>query len=938
MSWKQWSLKEWNEALVLEVFLAHERAESTVSRIDASGRFLAKCTKDNDCNAEEARQLFINTFGTTATSVRAKFRWTWSYKSTTAPDKIPSCFAPLYLTLLAASADNETAGVGDFRKRFSEIVKVTNGLSVDFVNLPLMWNAVQAWADIRHKTIGDCALLVLPDPKREKLIGYSKRIAFPVYRDEIFLRKTLHKSNLSESSPFVDVSHAVAREINRANTLENFREEFREFNRLVARAEFQSAYETPFWGAVRDICFEDTQEIARNKGLANLSIEITDPSDPYLNLYLDELAAKRIGIPIKELNFARRDGCKFIAFENGQQLSANNLNALARDRKIFRDIKIGKFLFEGWLIFLPDQMGELSSEGSFYEGGPVCIVAKDSELLPLIKFNESLGVKVTKLSSNGMLEGWTGIHIQAVSELFFSRLLSYIPESIRVLLRRGWTSPRPRLSGGSWYGQMLLLNPASNPIVKMLGAVKGEYRFLDVNSNELKREALVLEGDGFQIPSKELNSLDSKINVCEFILSTALEKQSKLKIPLIFDPLEGQPAKIRDRMQWLVDSPTGVLCRMDEVQESFNSKLPPSNKKLFTSNIFPPPLMLELNSFCYECTNNELNFSNSPLNWITDALVLRFERRSSLTFDLLDQHVKGAAELAGVNTRDLRKLLFYGQWIRTQTQRSAPFSSVSRSEIEMIMISRNGELIARIVGMISRQSAYKLAKILQPNEYFSQIRATDLISIGCIEIKLISKDRAAEIAQQIGARIVLPYPGFSPLAALNPSATEVQVLDSAIGSNQVEKWIWGWSFVQDAQSLWPIGELRRTVNGPKAWYWIKLAEAQFLKTDSITWAWMISSIANGRKIAHQNKQGEIFWDRNIVTLPASLTRWWMIFGGGCIALTDNGQVLFTGYDCQEATNAMGWKSDLIQQPQLSVALKRRKLALRLKSARRILVN
>lgn len=932
MTWKQWSLKEWNEALVREVFLSHDRVETTVSRIDASGRFLAKCTKDQLCKPDEARQIFINAFGTTASSIRAKFRRYDISKPNSSPNKTPSCFAALYLTLLAASADNETAGVGDFRNRFSEIVKVTQGLSVDFGNLPLMWTSVRNWTEFRHNIIGDCALLILPNPKREKLIGYSKRIAFPAYKDEIFLRKTLQKANLSETSLFADVALAVAREINKVSTLENFKDEFREFNSLVARAEYQLAYESPFWGAVRDICFEQAQEQAKIKGIASLAIDIADPADPQLHFYLDEVAAKRFDIPIKELTFARRDGCKFLAFDDGHQLSLNKLEVLASNRRVFRDVKIGKSISEGWLIFLPNQIGELTTEGSFYEGGSICIVAKNSELVPMIQFHDSLGLKAIKLNSNGMLYGWLGLHIQSVTEVFFNRLLTYMPTSVQVMLRKGWAPPRPRLSGGSWYGQMLLLNPASNPILRMQRAVKGEYRLMSVNSDELKRGKLIANGDGFQIPAIDLTSISSNVHSCEFILATDEEKTSTLKILLIAARPEGQAAKLRDRMQWLVDSPSGVLWRLGEGAETIILKESISNPKQLPNNLFPPSLKFNSNSYSCECSNSDIKVMPQALNWLNDALTLRFERRSSLTFDLLDEHVIGAADAVGLNARDLRTVLVYGQWLRTQTQRSAPYSSVSRTELEIYVSSRNGELIARVVGMLSLQSASKLMKVLQASESCSRISSSYPLSIGCIEIKVISRERVAQIAQEIGAQIVSSHPDIFPLAALIPYSSEIQVFNSPVECRQSEKWNWGWGSAEISPTLWLKGELRRTINGPKAWYWIKLAEEQYVKTDSISWAWMVSSIASGKEIAHQNKEGAIVWDKSIVSLPASLTRWWMLFGGGCIALTEDGKVLFTGYECRKAIEAMGWKSNRLQEPSRSIALGRRKLALRLKNA------
>ena len=708
MSCKQWSIKEWNDALVDAVFLAEGRAETTVSRIDASGRFLVKCTKTEDCKPEEAMELFINSFGRTASSVRVKFRAT----SAAEPEGKPKYFAALYLTLLAASADNETAGVGDFRERFSKIVKVTNGQSIDFSNLPRMWFDLRKWTNSRSNLLGDCASLVLPDPRNERLIGYSKRIAFPAYRDEIFLRKTLQKYKLYETSSFADVARAVAREIGRANTLQNFLEEFREFQKQVARSENRLAYESPFWGAVRDICLDEAQALAIKKGITCLEIDIADPADPQLYFYMDDVANNRFQMPFKELNFARRDGCKFIAYSESKYPSANTLQLLASKSKNFNDNKIGKALSEGWLIFLPNQLGELTSEGSYYEGGPVCFVAKNSELSDLIAINEHLGPKAMKLSSKGVFDGWLGLYIPSVTEQYLKRLLSYVPVSVQFMLRTGWAPSRPRLSGGAWYGQMLLLNPASNPIVRMTGAIEGFYRLIGGNSEEVKRGKLTERDDGFQIPFQDLMDVDPRVRACEFTLALAGDKSVATKILLTAEQPEGESVKLRDRSQWLVDGPTGMLCRLD-AGYTVDSTVPFPVKKYLPKTKFPSSLYFDSNFLNYECINNDVNDIEPALNWLSDALTLRFERRSTLTFDLLNEHVFGAADAAGYKPRAIRLLLFYGQWLISQTQRNAPYRSVSRCGIEMVVISRNGELIARVVGMLSRNSIYRLNKLLQ---------------------------------------------------------------------------------------------------------------------------------------------------------------------------------------------------------------------------------
>lgn len=930
MPWKQWSNEEWNNALVDAVFLAHGRADTTVSRIDASGRFLVKCTKAQESKPDEALQLFIKSFGNDASSVRAKFQ----PRSAPDPEGEPKCFAALYLTLLAASADNETYGVGDFRERFSKLVKATNGHSIDFSNLPRMWFDVRHWSLSRSKRLGDCALLVLPDPRNERLIGYSKRIAFPAYKDELFLRKTLQKYKLFEVSTFADVSLAVSREIGKANTLENFLEEFYEFQILVERSENQAAFESPFWGAVRDISLEDSQELARKKGTTCLEIDISEPADPQLYFYMDDLSKSRLKVPAKELNFPRRDGCKHIAYLEGKYPDANILQDIAKRSKNFTDSKIGKGLSEGWLIFLPNNLGELTSEGTFYEGGPVCLIAKNSGLSPLIALSEHLGIKYIKLNTSGALDSWLGLYLLSVSEQYLKRLLSYVPTSVQSMLRTGWAPPRPRLSGGAWYGQMLLLNPASNPIVRMRGAIKGIYRLLGGNSEEIVRGDLNVIDEGFQIPPQNLIVVEPRVQACEFILTFEDEKTATTKILLTVAQPEGTPVKLADRSQWLIDSPTGLLCRLDTLNKVDLKSADPVNNSL-PKGQFPPSIKLDPTFTGCECINIKIDAVPPAFTWLSDALALRFEKRSSLTFDLLNEHIHGATIAARYKARTLRQLLFYGQWLVKHTQRNAPYSSVSRSEIEMVVTRRDGVLIARIVGLLSRQTSFKLMKLLQPDETCWRIEAKNVLSIGCLEIKVRSEERAFQLGQEISAQVVKPYLDPLPLAALSPLSSEMQIVNSPMKNHQVEKWNWGWSPAGDSQLQWPVGEMRRIITSTRAWYLIKLFENMFVKTDCVSWAWMVSSISRDQILAQHSEDGCIIWNKNIVELPASLTRWWMLFGGGCIAISEEGRTIFTGYECSKKLNAMGWKYEGPRYSPSNIAMERRNLAIRLRNLQRI---
>lgn len=469
----------------------------------------------------------------------------------------------------------------------------------------------------------------------------------------------------------------------------------------------------------------------------------------------------------------------------------------------------------------------------------------------------------------------------------------------------------------------------------MRDATKGSYRLLGANSEEISQGILEAHDEGFQIPAADLINLPESARACEFLLVSAEGKTASTKVWLATESPEGPSAQLSNRSNWLVDSSTGILCRANKDQELGSTKLPSHSQSLLPRSQFPPLLKLDPKLPRYECNSEDINAIHPAFNWVTDALTMRFNRRNSLPFDLLDEHVSGAATVAGLGIRAFRQLLFYGRWLIVQTQRDSPYTSVARADIEMSELSKNGELFARITGMLSRQAISKLQRLLRPGESCSRIGSNRLLSLGCIEIKVLSKGRAAELAQEIGAQLVIPRSAPRPLAALSPRASELHVQDHPLVLQQADKWSWGWSPVSESHASWPLGELRRGIYGKRAWHWVKLAEKIFVKTDSVTWAWVVSSMARGEDIAVMSPQGSIIWNKNIVELPASLTRWWMLFGGGCIAIAEDGRAIFAGHDCHQAIEAMGWKLEQARDALGSIAMDRRKLALRLRNSRRI---
>src|SRR5688572_25097529 len=99
------SLEEWNAALINAIFFESSRAGVFLSRIDTTGRIFEQLAGSR--SKEEAKQSFLDSFGKDERKIQRYLRDDSTLDSLTQIKGIPPHFSILYLTLLAASADNE---------------------------------------------------------------------------------------------------------------------------------------------------------------------------------------------------------------------------------------------------------------------------------------------------------------------------------------------------------------------------------------------------------------------------------------------------------------------------------------------------------------------------------------------------------------------------------------------------------------------------------------------------------------------------------------------------------------------------------------------------------------------------------------------------------------------------------------------------------------
>ena len=938
MTWTDWTFEEWNKALVSAVFLDTRRGTARISRIDVTDRFWAKCTGDSLCNPSAARRKFIASFGSTERQVLDQFVWSNKIEVTTKCFGFPQIFSQLYLTLLAASADESTYDEGNFRNRFAALVKpVEIRSNFSFRDLPLLWSHVSKWSSRRAKELGDCRVLELPNPEHERIIGHSKRLAFPTYRDELQLRRLLEEFHLTSDSEFISVSRAAYSRL--ASFSPIFAEELKQFSKLAAAAEFDLAHGTPFWGAVRDISWEIASTEALKTGSYCLGVEVSDPYAPEVYLLADEVGKNRLS---KFANFSPMpsgDGFGFVVtqFEEGRW-TPQKLASLSLRIGSFAKSRVGKALTCGCVVLFPDKFGNLTTEGEYFEECQVCLLLREQLFSSIERHAKHYGLKVAYLGTEGTFSLWKGLLFKSLDREALKRLAAALPEASRAGMGLTWKPPRPRLSGGAWYGQALLLSPASNPLVSMAGAVAGAYELLDSDNNQLSSGDMEAVDSGFHIPPKALVGQDSISKVRFTLLESVDSLEDSVTVPVMTDLPLSAPIPLRDQNAWLVDGRAGVLSPYSDLMApvGFTTVTPQFAPKFIHALV--EPLFERVDRVSSSpCQLDALDDLQDIFDWICEAVSLRFQRRATLPYAELNSHISSAAEATGVEKWAPLKLLIAAGWIARLEMRSAPHTVFAPS-VRSISVHREGERpIARIVGMLSRSERSNLRASLIDGETIHRLQGNgSALTIGAIEVQLAHCSRVAEIAARFGMTVLTRDSFGSPVVEPRGIPPSIETVGKELPQNGgLQAWnpvSRTWFEFSPGHHPVPAGMIIRYPGSQRYTHWV-FGDGVHWKTDSANWAWLLQIVAMKEPVGYIAENGECRFSERLMGILPSLCRWWMHWGGGCVSLDPAGCLLFSGgCDFKIWEQLTGWIGSTgetkFEMDSSDIALGRRKLALR----------
>ncbi|AVT58159.1 hypothetical protein ACR2Q2_19470 [Pectobacterium versatile] len=888
------TLDEWNTALVKAIFFDPSCAGSTLSRIDATGRIFDEFKGFR--SKDEAKRSFLDAFGKTPYQIRSRFKCSTKNAVLTQRDGIPPYFAALYLTLLSASADDDTYEVGDFRARFAILLGFSELQNFSFSDLPALWHQLADWSRRRKELKGDCAQLILPvPPASEKLIGHSKRLSFPCYKDENRLRDLLANEKLDSHSSFQKVNEAVHRQLFFFNEVFNY--EVKTFNCFLLSASWQQAFNSPFWGAVRDITRHDEiQKIAEN-GRFCIQLDSTDVWNPEIYLLMDQkgadvLAAQEIYTLPQQISIYTKG---YYQSDIDNMLIHLSILSQKQNKGLYQS-RIGMALQVGCLPLFQDDSGYISSDGHYFDDGPVCLVINSGYVKNVSVACKNINLKFSSLELHSERDKWNILVFDAVSQQALTTLTNALPKIAQRFLIQSWMPARPRLTGGARFGQAVLLNPASTPFIRMEGANSGRFVISDSVGNELATGELSVSDEGLFISPEKLVSIHGQ-TLCRYLLT--VDQQIT---PLIYDVhvLDHAPdapyRRLKEPGNWLVDGPLGILVPLDDgARNESNSEFVNKQKLIPMGGEWS--LWQQHESSPAERESTGLHSLPVALDWLTEALALRFQRRSTLPFDELDKHLIPVSRAISIPAWRLRRILFTSGFLSVAESRYTPYPLVIQTPRTISVFDEKAGAVARISGMMTKSERNQLQCVLADNEQINRwsLRGHDL-AIGCIELNLSSVERAELLVEQFGLQLITKADfSVSPLGGVILPITQIENIPSLPVNINVSTWLEGkndWSeesalIDQNSNSFVRCREKQRnryfiiTQNG----YW---------QTDSFAWGLMVQTIFLKKTLGIQSHNGDLHWSKSLIALPLSLTQWWLHFAGGCLAIGDDGHVSFVG--------------------------------------------
>ena len=886
LSWEQWG------ASIFGYLFKSLQDPRSLSRLSSSRRVLEAVS---GIPARDAQHEFIRSFGHHRRLILAKYNHSGGVPVDSALRTPPRFFSSLYLSLLAAGADEDTNQVGDFRRRFCMMINAAwetevfeeGQLTNAFGNLPGMWLYVKNWLE-RNESNGEgwCQLVLPKPPSHERLIGISKRLAFPSYRDEIKIRQILLQHDLDAGALPDQVEKVFSRQIYNYHSglTQNCIDEFRGFSTLLKDSSLlkvDEALQTPFWGAVSDVSLSLSDQNSSKRSEYCLSISTDDPSG--FEAYLLSSSESEDGSNFYSDIFSHKGRYKFRSISTGVENTLDLLGRLYKsDRRNFQLKRMKESLEVGFLSLYVDDEGRVNTDAKF-SGQAREVFFLVSELLRAKL--KALGVqrfKPKEIRELGDSNGWGLLHFVDLDSADRMQLFRMLPEEVSVgvrfysdtqmqVLRDG-----VRLRGTSAF----VVNRFSCERFCVHEAASGTWRCL--GSNEAQQErSLEQRGPGaFGLPLdfKALNKHDQQVETL-VLLPNGRQLRKKIRC-FSYAPYSCRP-KFLDR-NVVVDGDGGHL--MNEAETYECQECCKSGEGAYQYE----PVPLKPRDF------QVLDELKGPAEEIIEVLCARFESTVRIDRSELRHYGKEASHLGVSLVNNLMLRLHNSALIKRVTSFGENSFDSLAAERRLVSEHKEGLLHRYIVsGLLNRNEREELCRWLtakrctvEAEQEYVLEGITPLSFVSAVPMDYPDLEETFSL-QRVDLTAANPFRGFS-------RSTFLASRTDRFSGGELEFWdAQRFAWVSSA-SLNAVGaRLARSQSRYSTEYYL-LSAAETYRTNSRIWAFMWLCYLTHGYVAEISPNFELRWHRSIRGLPPIVVNWWIHFLGGSVTATSDGQLVMRG--------------------------------------------
>jgi hypothetical protein len=924
LSWNDWSIEEWNDALVESVFAFSEGRSPEVRRIDTTSKFFSDLIGGEKLEGEAARQSFINLYKKRGRRIRDLYDYhtnTFEWHPTSHRLKF---FHKLYLTLLAAASDEDVADIGDFRERLRHFLDIED-TGIDPVNpdLPKLWVAAQEWSAEQRKQGRPIRSLVLPDRRdlgRETLIGYSKRLAFPNFHDQDNLAKILTQHALSATSPIDDLLRQIGRDLYRFK--ETFRREFTLFRNKAHSGDYSAAMMTPFWGALEDTDWTRERTARTSHNRIRLELIVSDPQAPdFLVWSYDDLE----GLPETWACTSSRfglEGCEFLLKchrkddddciidivsdledAEGFSLPSSLENALEELFLIFEQTEDGRWI---------DQRSPTVDEDVWFIVGshvahrlrPILDGAYGREI--------AIDAKVPDAST------WEILGPIRVDQYLQDRLRSAFPNlsSLKQRLLR----PRFKFEETLTLRDGILLQPRFFPRVRLDCADRISWTLSDIETNAVHDEGYLLkEADAFSFPVVDpiYQAKACKLTVTAFDADGMhLATETRATYP---DCVDFDLRELNDPAAWLIDGPYGQLEASNSGPISPNGGLKlKAEMDHFLSEV--RPLRISSNPTSIKATTTPEDKIFDQWSDVLEALFCLFTRRQTIDYGKAIEICKRAFDCEESEAKFFVRTLEMNKFIRLIHNRRWEGVAWQSVGPRVFLVGGTIKSRARLIGVTSRAIRRRLSIELPLAGDGLRFCSDEMgRALGALEFEVTDLKITSAVLDSLKIPFSeTPLDSF-PLASLKGAILRGdRIRPDDLEGYDVEVWTKsGWrsatGLVRSLVYTTRLERIRR--RGTRDLFAVTCGEKVWT-TNSMLWAFIGFAAREFGEIGQIDLQGSLTMTRWGLRMPEPVSTWTMLFGGGVILADDKGRWIYpSSPSWSPRPDLKNWiKSEVLRRP------------------------